>query len=143
MKQGYEMRYETKYETDLANKPLQKISENGCHVCCHQGPPTSTGFGSPVRGIGCGTLAVRIHEIRLSTPLGSKAALMMLRSMCGLSEHLCRSYRKLLNVPAWTGSAERRRTQVPRVEGPSALSRQRVPARLRRNPDSLRLHGCG
>ena len=28
MKQGYEMRYETKYETDLANKPLQKISEN-------------------------------------------------------------------------------------------------------------------
>ena len=28
MKQGYEMRYETKYETYLANKPLQKISEN-------------------------------------------------------------------------------------------------------------------
>ena len=82
---------------------------------------------------------MRLH---LSTPLGSKAALMMLRSMCALSEHLCRSYRKLLNVPAWTGSAERRRTQVPRVGGPSALSRQRVPARLRRNPDSLRLHGC-
>ena len=49
------------------------------------------------------------------TYLGSEAALMMLRSMCALSEHLCRSYRKLLNVPAWMGPAERRRTQVPRV----------------------------